>query len=516
MENIRTKNALRNMAFGALNRIVSIFFPFIVRTIFIKSIGEEYLGLNTLYSSILQVLNLMDLGFANAIIASMYKPIADKDTERICALTKLYRDIYKVIGIAILIVGLVITPYVEYFIKGTPPDKINIHILWLFYLVNTVVSYLLFAYKVSLLNAHQRNDITEKIGALTRVIISIAQIYVVAVLKNIYFYVGLTILCSIIYNLWCSYACDKLFPQYICKGTIDKDTKTNIIKNISALTVQKIGNTISLSLDSIIISAYLGLTTVAIYGNYYYVISAISAFLSLIYSAITATIGNSIAVETRNKNYIDLKKIFFLNTWIIGWCSICFMCLFQDFMVVWMGENLLFSISTVFTLVLRFFFEQLRKVVLTYKDAAGMWWYDKWKPLVGCTVNLILNIICVKTIGVSGVAISTIISYIFVEIPWETHVLFKNYFIRSEIEYYKELMISVVGLFGVGMLTYLICEGILMHGIMGITVKLGICIVFPNILYFAINTKNSFFLLGRDLIFKILNIILQTIKSIKN
>ncbi|MCI9128461.1 MAG: hypothetical protein HFG28_15115, partial [Eubacterium sp.] len=166
MENIRTKNALRNMAFGALNRIVSIFFPFIVRTIFIKSIGEEYLGLNTLYSSILQVLNLMDLGFANAIIASMYKPIADKDTERICALTKLYRDIYKVIGIAILIVGLVITPYVEYFIKGTPPDKINIHILWLFYLVNTVVSYLLFAYKVSLLNAHQRNDITEKIGAL--------------------------------------------------------------------------------------------------------------------------------------------------------------------------------------------------------------------------------------------------------------------------------------------------------------------------------------------------------------
>ena len=201
MENSRVKNSIRNIAFGTVHRIVSIFFPFVVRTVFIKSIGEEYLGLNTLYSSVLQVLSLADLGFASAIVASMYKPIAEQDTEKICALMKLYRNVYKVIGSIILVAGLMITPLVDRFIKGRPPAGINIYLLWLFYLLNTVVSYLLFAYKVSLLNAYQRNDITEKIGVMTRIIISILQIYVVGILKNIYLYIGLTIICSVIYNL---------------------------------------------------------------------------------------------------------------------------------------------------------------------------------------------------------------------------------------------------------------------------------------------------------------------------
>lgn len=512
MENSRVKNSIRNIAFGTVHRIVSIFFPFVVRTVFIKSIGEEYLGLNTLYSSVLQVLSLADLGFASAIVASMYKPIAEQDTEKICALMKLYRNVYKVIGSIILVAGLMITPLVDRFIKGRPPAGINIYLLWLFYLLNTVVSYLLFAYKVSLLNAYQRNDITEKIGVMTRIIISILQIYVVGILKNIYLYIGLTIICSVIYNLWCAHVCNQMFPQYICRGSIDKEIKNKISKNIAALTIQKIGNTISLSLDSIIISAYLGLTTVAVYGNYYYIISAISTFLSLIYTAITASIGNSIAVESRTKNYRDLKKLVFLNTWLVGWCSICFMCLFQEFMTVWMGKTLLFPIVVVFSLVLRFFFEQLRKVVLTYKDAAGMWWQDKWKPMVACIVNLILNIVLVKHIGVAGVAISTVISYVFVEIPWETKVLFKNYFKTSQREYYKEILTSFVQLIFVGGITYFICDRIFVFGIAGISIRLCICITVPNILYVILNLKNPFFIQAKEFAEKIFQIALHRVK----
>lgn len=509
MVNSRTQNSLRNIIFGIINRVVSIVFPFIVRTIFIKVIGEEYLGLNSLYGSILQVISLADLGFASAIVASMYKPIAQHDVKRVSALLNLYRKIYRTIGTIILISGMIITPFIDKFISGNPPEDVNIYLLWLLYLLNSVSSYLFFAYKVSLICAHQRNDITEKIGTVTRILTSVLQIYAVAVLKNMYLYVALNIVCSVFYNIGCAYISKKLYPEYICKGRIDTLTKKKITKDIGALTIQKIGSTISLSLDAIIISSCLGLTSVAIYGNYNYIIAAITSFTTLVYGSITASIGNSIAVDTVQKNYNDLKKIFYLNTWIIGWCCICFMCLFQDFMVVWMGENLLLNIGAVFCLVLRFFAEQLRKVVLTYKDAAGMWWYDKWRPLVGCIVNLILNITLVKTIGIAGVAISTVVSYLLVEMPWETHVLFKNYFKVKELDYYKEMAVAAITMLIVGIATYLLCESFPIHSIGGIAVKLLICLIFPNILYIVLNIKNPYFIESKELIFKVKNTVVK-------
>ena len=493
MENSRTKNSIRNIAFGMISRTVSMLFPFIVRTIFIEFLGEEYLGLNSLYKSVLQVLNLTDLGFASAIVASMYKPIAEGNVSEVSALMKLYRKLYKGIGLIILIAGLVLTPFIGKMINGNPPHGVNIYVLWLLYLANTVVSYLFYAYKVSLINAHQRNDITERIGIVCGIIINILQIIVVVLCKSIYLYVLLTVVNSVIYNLWCSRECDKRFPQYTCSGELDKGVKREITKNVSALAFQKIGNTVSVSLDSIIISAFLGLTVVAIYGNYYYIVASIAMFVNLLYSAASASIGNSIAIEAPEKNLHDLRKFSFLNAWLVGWCCICFMCLFQDFMTVWMGEGLLFEINIVLLLVLRFYFEQIRKVVLTYKDAAGMWWADKWRPLAGCLVNLALNIILVKHIGVAGVMLSTIISYAVVEIPWETHVLFKRYFKQNELAYYTEIASAAGTMLIAGMITYYICCLISVNHVLAIIVKLGICMIVPNALFALMNLKNREF-----------------------
>lgn len=486
----RTQNSLRNIGFGMINRIVSILFPFIVRTIFIKILGEEYLGLNSLFSSILQVLNLADLGFASAIVASMYKPIAEEDIEKVSALMALYKKLYKIIGLGILAIGLVMTPFIRYLINGTPPENINIYTLWILYLANTVVSYLFYAYKVSLINAHQRNDITEKIGTASRIIFSILQILAVILLKDIYAYVLLTVINSIVYNMWCAKECDKRYPQYVCAGELDIKTKKQITNNVGALALQKIGNTVSISLDSIIISAFLGLKTVAIYGNYYYVVSAVAIFINLIYGAVVASIGDSIATESSEKNWHDFKIFFFLNTWLVGWCCICFICLFQDFMTIWMGKDLLFGIGTVLCLVLRFYFEQVRKVILTYKDAAGMWWADKWRPIVGCLVNLILNIVMVKAIGVVGVMLSTVISYAMVEIPWETHALYKYYFDKSELSYYKQLLTATISLVVSGMVTYKICTYICFNHIVSLFIKGVVCTIIPNLIFWLLNLKN--------------------------
>ncbi|AWI06381.1 lipopolysaccharide biosynthesis protein [Clostridium drakei] len=489
----RTKNSSRNIIYGIANRIVSILFPFIIRTIIIKVLGEEYLGLNSLFASILQVLNLSELGFGTAMIFSMYEPIAKDNEEEICALLNLYRKIYRLIGVGILFVGLSLLPFIKYIISGSYPKDINIYFLYFLYLVNTSISYLLFAYKKSLLTAHQRSDLIEKVGVSVRIVISIIQLILLIEFKSFILYVISNIVCTVTDNIICSILVDRRYPQYRCRGILNKAVTLVIAKRVGALAFQKIGNTVSTSLDNIIISAFLGLSTVGIYGNYCYIISAITAFLTLIYGAITAGIGNSIIVETKEKNYRDFNKLTFINAWIVGWCSICLVCLYQPFMMIWVGSSLMLEFTTVILLVAYFYITLIRKIVQTYKDADGMWWEDKFRPLVGCGINLIFNIVLVSKIGINGVIISTIISYFFIEMPWETNVLFKNYFQKSELIYYFKLVIYTVVICLVGALTYYVCSMVPGYGVICFISKIIVCVIIPNVIFLIISFRSTEF-----------------------
>ena len=180
----RRKNTIRNMIWGTVNRLIATVIPFITRTIIINQLGNEYLGLNSLFTSILQILNLTELGVSSAIVYFMYKPIAEKNEEKICALLNLYKKIYRIIGVVILLIGLILLPFLNYLISGDIPDDINIYILYLIYLFNTVVTYWLFAYKKSLLQAFQRNDIVSKVNSVLSIMQAILQMIIIFVFKN--------------------------------------------------------------------------------------------------------------------------------------------------------------------------------------------------------------------------------------------------------------------------------------------------------------------------------------------
>lgn len=492
-KNSRTKNASRNIICGGLDRFTAIVFPFIVRTMFIKLFGEEYLGLTSLYSSILQVLNIAELGLTSAVSAALYRPIAFDDHSKVAELLYLYDSIYKKIGCFIFVVGMAMMPFLNFLIKDTPPSDVNIYVLWGLYLLQTVLGYMLFAYRTTLLSAIQRSDISSIVAVILRTIISVIQMILIVFLKNVYIYIVLNVLYTVFYNCLCAYVCKKKYPQYEKGVTIDLKTKGEIKNNIFDLALQKIGNTLSNSFDSIVISVYLGLTTVAIYGNYNYVISAISIFISLVVTSITASIGNSVVVERIEKNYCDFMKIFVLHACIVSWCCICFLVLFKDFMVIWMGEKNLLNTAVVIALVARFYFEQVRRVVLNYKDALGLWKEDKWKPIIGGGVNLILNFITVKYYGIVGVAISTVVDFLVIEMPWETRVLFNNYFKCSCKDYIKELSKSVICTIVNSAVMYAICWNISIMGWFGMILKIIICIVVPSIMYGLEYKKDPFF-----------------------
>ncbi|MDY5846596.1 MAG: polysaccharide biosynthesis protein, partial [Bariatricus sp.] len=251
----RVNNAARNIFFGVILRAYQIIVPFLMRTAMIYLMGAQYLGLNSLFTSVLQVLNLAELGVGSAMVYSMYKPIADDDETTICALMKLYRTYYRVIGLVIAVVGCALTPFIPYLIKSDVPVGINIYILYLLNLGATVLSYWLFAYKNSILQAHQRTDVVSKVTLMTSTVQYGLQIVVLWVFHNYYLYVIIALATQALTNIVTAICANKLYPQFKPKGNVDKVQVKRINQRIRDLFTSKIGSIIYDSADTIVISA---------------------------------------------------------------------------------------------------------------------------------------------------------------------------------------------------------------------------------------------------------------------
>lgn len=489
----RVKNSKRNIAWGFLGRIITVLLPFILRTVMISTIGEEYLGLSSLFNSMLSMLSLAELGLGSAMVYYMYKPLAEERHEEICALLRLYRDLYRIIGAIILGIGLILIPFLDYFIKGSYPEGINLVVLYLIYLFDTVLSYGLFSYRQSLLIVHQRNDVIFKIQLLVNSGLYLFQILFLVIFKNYYLFIILKPIFTLMNNILILCTSRRLYPEYECVGNVPTEKIKEISKKVKALAGHKIGTTVISSADSIVISAFLGLTMVARYGNYYTIIAAVISVMGMLVNSILAGVGNGLVVGKPDENYTLFSNLNYLIMWIVGWCAICFMCLFQPFMEIWVGSNMLLPISSVLLFALYYYSWQCRVCVLLFKDAAGQWDADFWKPYVSAIVNLVTNVLLVKTIGFNGVLISTIITMIFINIPWETHVLFKNVFKKDENKYYLEQIRFLLKTIIVGSVTYYLCNIVPIAGIAGLLIKGGVCVVVPNVAFLIIALKRPEF-----------------------
>ena len=288
----RLKNSLRNVMGALINKATAIVFPFVIRTIILYYLGTEYAGLSSLFTSVLQILSLSELGIGSAIVFSMYKPVAEGNTDEINALLKLYRKFYYIIGIVILIIGIALVPFIPKLISGEYPQDINLYALYLIYLSNTVISYFLFAYKTSVLNAFQRSDIESNLTTVINIGMYILQIITLIVFRNYYLYIIWLPIATIFINVLRSYIVDKQYPEICCAGEVSSEVKHDIFKRVGALIGHQLSGTVNCSLDNIVVSAFLGLKVVAQYGNYYYIVSALSGVMQVTFNALTASIGN--------------------------------------------------------------------------------------------------------------------------------------------------------------------------------------------------------------------------------
>lgn len=488
----RTKNAKRNILLGTVSKIISYLLVFVIRIMIIRWLGAEYLGLDSLFASVLQVLNLSEMGISSAIIYCMYKPIANDDRETLSSLLAFYRKVYLCIGAFILAVGLMLMPFLSFFIKGDVPSAINIKYLYLIYLANSVVSYGFFAYKNALLYAYQRMDIVSIVNSIVKISMSLLQIIVLIITGNYYYFAMVYILSTIVNNCMVAYMAEHFFPDIMTKGVINEPVKKDIFTKVKGLLLNKICQVSRNAFDSVLVSMYLGLVQTAIYNNYFFVMNAINVLLTTVNSSIISGIGNSIVLDDQKKNYDDMKKINFIYMWISGMCAVGMLGVYQSFMAFFYGENMLFSYGVVILFSVYFYVLKMGDIRAAYSEAKGLWWENRYRAVTEAVANLILNIVLGRFFGVTGIIAATLISLFVFNFLWGSNIIYRHYFTEINIkEYYMHHLLYASVTILAGAVCGFVCSKIHWFGVPDMIIKGAICVTVSNIIYFVIyrNTK---------------------------
>lgn len=488
---VRTKY---NIIAGALNRVFVLLLGFLIRTFVIRYLGAEYIGLSGVVTSILNVLNLAELGFTSAVTFNLYKPVAEKNKEVVCALLFFYRRAYLYIGLFILITGLGILPFLSLFIHADIPPNINIQLVYVVYLINTCVGYFLFGYINVLLIAHQRNDIDSYLSILTYIIEYGIQTVVLVLFKSYYLYIIAIPIATVVMNLIRYGIVRKLFPIYKCYGKLDTATRISVFENIKGLIIQKICASTRNTFDSIFISSYIGLLAAGLYSNYFYIISSVHGILVVFNSAMSAGIGNSIATETQEKNHADMMKFIFIYGWLSGISTICILCLYQPFMRIWAGEANLLPFFDVLLFCAYYYSLTLGDIRANYSAGAGLWWHERYRSLVEVIANIILNAVLGKLLGISGIILATLITIVIINFGYGSTIVYRRYFTSfSVLTFYKKQGIYFLVALLTAVPTYMMTQVINRNGIIGLIEKGIIAAIIPNIVFFCVYFRTQVF-----------------------
>lgn len=490
----RTKNTSRNILAGLWNRFSTIILSFVNRTIIIYVLGAEFSGLNSLFMSVLGVLSIAELGIDVAIVQSMYRPIAEGNKRRICELLTLYKRSYYIVGTVILGIGLLLIPFMPYLIHDELPASVNLYALYILYLLNSVLSYFLFAYRESLLYAHQREDVSQIIRSVILIAKNIAQAVVLLIFRQYYAYLIIEILFAIFNNLWIGKETKRRYPEYQCIRGERVKMSDDIKDQLKGLVLGNVCDRARNSLDSIILSAFLGLTVVAIYNNYYYIYSALYSTMLVICNSMSASIGNSIVTENIEKNYDNLQKFSFLMAWIAGWISICMLCIYQPFMELWMGKKLMLSNINMMLFCIYFYAINMNNIRNQYISGTGIWWKLKYSNIAEALGNIILNLVLGKLFGITGIILATIITIVVFNFLWRTSVLFKNYFAGMSLrEYLRNHFYWIICVIIAAVVTWTMCSIIRVSTVMQLFVNGIICVIVPNIILLVFFGKTKQF-----------------------
>ena len=496
-KNSRTKNTIYNFISSVFGQFLTIIMQFIVRTIFIRTLGKSYLGINGLFTNILSMLSLAELGFGSAIIFKLYKPVAEKDEHRIAVLMKFYKKVYTIIGIIVLIIGLSLIPFLPVFIKNYEKlESLNINVVFIFilYLLQSVSSYLFFAYKSAIIKVNQKEYILNIVKYAFTIISSLLQILFLYLFKSFELYVVVLVVDVILENIVFAIIANKMYP-YINEKNDDKISKEEIkgiFKDCSALFLYKINEVVVKSTDNIVLSMFLGLEMVGLYSNYYVFYTTVRTVFNKIFNSVAHSLGNLHTTNNIEHEYKIYKTINLISVILGGTAFVGVFCVADDFIKVWIGKSWVIPQPFALLMGLELYAMALRRVLGKYRSTMGLFQQAKYRPLFGMIINLVVSVLLVNTWGICGVLAGTLVAGLTTYMWFDPLIIhkygFKNKYSISK--YYIRTIKSFLIVLGIALFDYVICHNfitnagwltIMLHSIIcGISVPTIIIIIYAK------------------------------------
>jgi O-antigen/teichoic acid export membrane protein len=437
----RTENSIINSAMSIVTQVLTVVLNFAVKTVFIKMLNDEYLGVNGLFTNIITMLSLADLGIGIAIPYSLYKPLANKDEHKINVLMNFYKKVYTIIGIAVLLIGLSLTPFLGLIIKDIPKNVPHLSLIYILFVIHSASSYF-FVYKKFLIDSDQKGYITSRIIFTFSTLLSIIQIILLVTTKNYILFLLSSIILVIIQNIYISSKANKLYP-FIKNKTdekLEKEDMEGIRKNVSSLFIYKVGTVIMNGTDNIIISKFIGLIIVGFYSNYVLIINSITTVLNQIFNAITSSIGNLVVTTNKKRSKEVYDNLNFANFWLYALFGVCIIVLINPFINIWIGKKYVMGFSIVFLLVLNFYVLGMQSVTNSFRNAYGLFWIAKYRPIIMVIINIVISVVLVQFIGIEGVLIGTLISRLLTTAWLDPYIVHKYGFEISPKSYYVDYL----------------------------------------------------------------------------
>lgn len=503
---MRTRYTLINMVVNIGGQLINQVLLFISRMVFIHYLSAAYLGVNGLFTDVLGILNLAELGIGTAMIFSLYEPAAKDDEHKLAQLMNLYKILYRVVAAAVLVVGLALMPFLGFFIKDSSGIE-NLKLIYLMYVANSVCSYLL-SYKNSIYLAYQKAYVKNICAVICDAIKTVLQIIVIVLTRNFILYLLAQFVMQFIPNVIVSVMVDREFPYLKeCKELPEKAEFQHIMRNVGAMSLHKLATVIVRNTDSLLMSSFVGLLSVGIYSNYKIVLSGINNLMDKFSNAFTGSLGNLSAIEDETRVYGIYRELEQLYFFIYSYWTAGMIALMNPFIILCFGREYSFSLLTVIIIVAEFYITGQRKVNLMFREAKGLFWYDRYKAVAEAIINLVVSLILVQRFGVAGILGGTIISSVTTCVWVEPYVLMRygirenwqerlrDYFVR-----YVERIVLVAAMTAAACAWVYFCpaDNILLFLLDGIVYTL-----FYGAVMFVLFRKNREFLLLKE---RVLNI----------
>lgn len=509
----RSDYTMLNIVSGLGGYVVTFVLGLVCRMAFTRVFSAEYLGINGLFGNVLGMLSLAELGIGSAIVYALYAPLAKKDNKKIATLVSFYGKCYRVIAIVVLTIGLALIPFLDLIIKEKPDIQENYYLIYLIMLFNSVSGYF-FAYRSSLLVAAQRNYMITFVSNIVIIVQNAVQIAAIFLFKNYIVYMLIASVCGMLTNIISSEIAKREFPCIKTKkpAPLEKEEKRSLVRNVRALTINKIGGLLVNSTDNIITTFFDGLATTGLASNYTLLSTSINSLLNIVFNSLNASVGNHNALETKENKLALFNSINLANFWLYGWASIGIFVVSGDVVSVMFGENYVLPFEIPLIIAINFYMVGMQNAVWTYYNTQGLFIHGRYVSVITAAINIVLSIILGKFFGLFGILLATAVARLLTNTWYSPYAVFKYGFGMPARTYFIRYIRYALLLVFTGGVCYFICSFVSILPIVDILIEFAVCCIVPNLIFLLCFFKSEEFVILKKFAMSFLGKFVKLIK----